>query len=117
MRCHFCFATFVDIPAAVLPKGHLNRDESSRLVSAFAQSGFREINFAGGEPMLCPWLPGLIQQPHHLGLVTSMVTNASHLTPVWLDSLDKSLDYAAVSINFSVPRRSSKAGTLPRPAP
>lgn len=99
MRCHFCFATFADIPTAVLPKGHLTREESSRLVSAFAQAGFREINFAGGEPMLCPWLPDLIRQAHRLGIVTSMVTNASRLTPAWLDNLDGSLDYATVSVD------------------
>ena len=50
MRCRFCFATFQDIPAEVLPKGHLGRDGSLSVVESLAGAGFRKINFAGGEP-------------------------------------------------------------------
>ena len=99
MKCEFCFATFVDISKEVLPKGHLNQHDSSLLVNCLAGAGFREINFAGGEPTLCPWLPDLIKQAANLGLVTSMVTNGTRITAEWLAKLENSLDYATISID------------------
>ena len=60
MKCGFCFATFEDMPGGFLPKGHLGRVDSMAVIEALAQAGFRKINFAGGEPTLCPWLIDLI---------------------------------------------------------
>ena len=60
MSCAFCFATFEDLGAHLLPKGHLGREKCLSIVESLAQAGFRKINFAGGEPTLCPWLPDLI---------------------------------------------------------
>ena len=99
MKCQFCFATFVDISEEVLPKGHLNQHDSGMLVDCLADAGFREINFAGGEPTLCPWLPDLIKRAANLGLVTSMVTNGTRITEQWLAKLENKLDYATVSID------------------
>ena len=99
MRCRFCFATFQDIPAEVLPKGHLGRDGSLSVVESLAGAGFRKINFAGGEPTLCPWLPELIKLAKGLGLVTSVVTNGSRITGEWLDDIGRTLDWAAISID------------------
>ena len=56
MKCRFCFATFQDIGQEALPKGHLPREDSLAVVEALATAGFNKINFAGGEPTLCPWL-------------------------------------------------------------
>ncbi|WP_282071372.1 hypothetical protein [Polaribacter atrinae] len=42
-----------------------------------AAAGFEKITFAGGEPMLCPWLPKLIKTAKELGLTTMIVTNGS----------------------------------------
>ena len=99
MRCRFCFATFQDIPAEVLPKGHLGRDGSLSVVESLAGAGFRKINFAGGEPTLCPWLPELIKLAKGLGLITSVVTNGSRITGEWLDDIGRTLDWAAISID------------------
>ena len=99
MRCRFCFATFQDIPTEVLPKGHLGRDGSLSVVESLAGAGFRKINFAGGEPTLCPWLPELIKLVKGLGLVTSVVTNGSRITGEWLDDIGGTLDWAAISID------------------
>ena len=99
MRCGFCFATFQDIPTEVLPKGHLGRDGSLSVVELLAGAGFRKINFAGGEPTLCPWLPELIKLAKGLGLVTSVVTNGSLVTSEWLDDIGEALDWAAISID------------------
>ena len=110
MACGFCFATFADISHKVLPKGHLDRQDSSQLVTLLAEAGFEEINFAGGEPTLCPWLPHLIKQANSLHLVTSMVTNGSRITPEWLDRLHGSLDYATVSVDSLCPATLIKTG-------
>ena len=95
MRCGYCYATFGDTPA----KYPLSLDDGLRLVTLLADAGFRKINFAGGEPTLCHWLPSLIQQAKGLGLTTSIVTNGSRITPHWLDGLAGVLDIAALSID------------------
>ena len=99
MRCRFCFATFQDVGRNDLPKGHLPRKECIAVVEALAAAGFDKINFAGGEPILCPWLPDLIRLSKKLELTTSIVTNGSCVTQEWLDRVDGCLDWAAVSID------------------
>ena len=99
MRCGFCFATFRDIDPAELPKGHLGQEGSLAIVEALAQAGFRKLNFAGGEPTLCPWLPGLIVRAKELGLTTSVVTNGSLISRELLAPVADSLDWAALSID------------------
>lgn len=99
MKCGFCFAAFDDVRRDVLPKGHLPRLDSIEIVRLLAGAGFKKINFAGGEPLLCPWLPELITQAHDLGMVTSIVTNGTKLTPHWLDSVHGKLDWAALSVD------------------
>ena len=99
MKCRFCFATFQDVGQDALPKGHLDREECLAVVVALATAGFDKINFAGGEPTLCPWLPDLIQRAKELGLITSIVTNGSRITSKWLDRVGDCLDWTAVSID------------------
>ena len=98
MGCDFCFATFPDIPsrpsADFLPEA-----DALYLVSLLSQAGFRKINFAGGEPTLCPWLSALIRHAKSLGLTTSVVTNGSKVTDKWLDGIADSLDILALSID------------------
>lgn len=98
MGCGFCFATFEDVFA---DRGvdYLRESEAVGLIWALREAGFGKINFAGGEPMLCPWLAGLIGYAKSVGFVTSMVTNGSRVTGEWLDGLGGSLDIAAVSVD------------------
>lgn len=99
MRCGFCFATFDDVKQDALPKGHLSQEDSLLLVDMLAQWGFEKINFAGGEPTLCPWLSELIARAKERGMVTSIVTNGSRITSEWLDGLNGNLDWIALSID------------------
>ena len=99
MKCGFCFATFDDIGDEILPQGHLSREESLSLVESLSRAGFQKINFAGGEPTLCRWLPDLIILAKDMGLTTSVVTNGSRVTQEWLNRLDGCLDWAALSID------------------
>ena len=117
MKCRFCFATFQDVGQDVLPKGHLARADSIAVVEALAAAGFDKINFAGGEPALCPWLPGLIRRAKELGLTTSIVTNGSCVTREWLDRVDGCLDWTAVSIDTVDPEKLKHMGRTTRAGP
>ena len=117
IKCRFCFATFQDIGQDVLPKGHMPREDCLAVVEALATAGFDKINFAGGEPALCTWLPDLIRRAKELGLTTSMVTNGSCVTPEWLDRVDGCLDWAAVSIDTVDPEKLKRMGRTTRTGP
>ena len=109
MSCGFCFATFQDIPGL----SRSNReDDAFATVDALCMAGFRKINFAGGEPTLLPWLPQLIQRAHSQGVTTSIVTNGSRISGDWLDSLDGSLDIAALSIDSVAVETQRKIGRV-----
>ena len=99
MRCGFCFATFQDIKPEHLPKGHLPKEDAKSVVEHIAKDGFEKINFAGGEPTLCPWLPDLIDLSKGNGMTTSIVTNGSTITDSYLDKLDGNLDWVGLSID------------------
>ena len=117
MTCRFCFATFQDVGRDDLPKGHLPSKESLAVVEAIATAGFEKINFAGGEPILCPWLPDLLRRAKELELTTSVVTNGSCVTQEWLDRVDGCLDWAAVSIDTVDPERLKYIGRTTRAGP
>ena len=117
MMCEFCFATFQDIAPEVLPKGHVGRDGSMAVVESLAQAGFRKLNFAGGEPTLCPWLPDLIERAKHLGLTTSVVTNGSLISGEWLDGVAGQLDWVALSIDSVEPEILLRTGRTTRKGP
>lgn len=99
MRCGFCFATFQDFIPEHLPKGHLPVEDAKLLVDNLAVTGFDKINFAGGEPTLCPWLPELIERAKGYGMTTSIVTNGSLITETYLDKVDRNLDWIGLSID------------------
>ena len=117
MMCEYCFATFQDIAPAVLPKGHMGPDGSMAVVESLAQAGFRKLNFAGGEPTLCPWLPDLIGRAKDLGLTTSVVTNGSLISGEWLDGVAGQLDWAALSIDSVEPATLLRTGRTTRNGP
>ena len=111
MRCGFCFATFQDVKIEMnLPKGHLLKEDCISVVDRIAEFGFEKINFAGGEPTLCPWLPELIARAKEHGMTTSIVTNGSRITDQWLDALNGSLDWVGLSIDTVDPEKLIRLG-------
>ena len=116
MSCKFCFATFQD-GKSVLPKGHLRGEDAAALVDALCEAGFRKINFAGGEPTLCPWLPNLIRRAKRFGLATSIVTNGSRITPEYLRTLSGNLDWIALSVDSVNPCILRHTGRMTRRGP
>ena len=117
MACKFCFATFQDINPSILPKGHLGRDDSLSVVESLAGAGFRKINFAGGEPTLCPWLPDLITRAKELNFTTSVVTNGSRISAEWLNDVAESLDWSGLSIDSVSQYTLSRIGRATRSGP
>ena len=117
MRCRFCFATFQDVGQDVLPRGHLTREGCLSVVDALASAGFEKINFAGGEPTLCPWLPDLIRRSKALGCTTSVVTNGSRIAPDWLDRVENALDWATLSIDTVDLQKLEELGRTTRAGP
>ena len=116
MTCRFCFAPFEDVKVD-LPKGHLEKDAAIAVVDALAGAGFAKINFAGGEPTLCPWLPELIAAAKATGMITAVVTNGSKITPNWLDSVDGNLNWVTLSIDTIDPEKLKRSGRATRNGP
>jgi hypothetical protein len=71
-----------------------------------AAAGASKLTFVGGEPMLHPMLPQLIQAAKEAGLTTCLVTNGSRLTEAWLHDMKPYLDWLALSV---------RARPLPQP--
>jgi len=99
MRCKFCFATFQDVKKSILPKGHLPKEESIKVVQSLSDFGFDKITFVGGEPTLCPWLSELIQTAKLAGSTTMIVTNGTNLTEKFLKENINFLDWITISID------------------
>jgi radical S-adenosyl methionine domain-containing protein 2 len=99
MRCGFCFATFRDVRGSVLPDGHLPAGQAERIVVELVRAGFQKITFAGGEPLLCPWLGDLVDAAHEAGAVTALVTNGSLLDERRLEELSGLLDWVTISVD------------------
>ncbi|MEV4254099.1 viperin family antiviral radical SAM protein [Spirillospora sp. NPDC049652] len=114
MRCGFCFATFLDVRRSVLPAGHLPRPDAERVVTLLARSGFRKITFAGGEPLLCPWLTDLVRLAKRHGVTTAIVTNGSLLDGRTLQRLCPDLDWMTISIDSLEPETLTATGRLTR---
>ena len=110
MRCKFCFATFQDVKQTILPKGHLPEAEALQVVENIAAAGFEKKTFAGGEPLLCKWLPSLIKKAKQLGMTTMIVTNGSKLTDAFLKANTAYLDWIAVSIDSLEDENNIKIG-------
>ena len=117
MKCGFCFARFLDVRDGILPKGHLNPKDCIHVVKLLAQSAFDKINFAGGEPTLCPWLPDLIRTAKDAGMTTAMVTNGTKITSEWLDTADGYLDWIALSIDTVDATALSRTGRMTSSGP
>lgn len=117
MKCKFCFATFQDVKQTVLPKGHLSREDSLRVVDALVAAGFQKITFAGGEPTLCKWLDELIIRAKQGGMTTMIVTNGVMLTDAWLAHIQGQLDWVTISIDTLDATQQTAMGRVQRNKP
>lgn len=102
-RCRYCFATFADAKAKHPAHYYLSCSDSKQLIRLLADSGFKKITFAGGEPSLCPWIEELFDCAKQCGMTTMMVTNGSRLDEAFLHRNKGRLDWIALSIDSLSP--------------
>jgi len=112
MHCRFCFATFHDARRNEVPDGHLAEEESVEVVRQLGRFGFRKLNLAGGEPFLCPWIHRLVATANEEGMITSVVTNGSLVTPESLLAFNGTLDWFALSVDSIDPKTNKDIGRV-----
>ncbi len=95
MKCKFCYATFDD--QRVL--NQLDINDTKDILLKLKESGLQKITFAGGEPMLYKNIDSAILYSKEIGLVTSIITNGSFITPEWLDRMKGVLDWIGISVD------------------
>lgn len=100
-RCAFCFAVFDDDDALKQVRGGLGERASLEILDALRAAGVEKINFVGGEPTGCPYLPALLRRAKEIGFVTSIVTNGTKLVQV-LDSAPGTVDWVGLSVDSCV---------------
>jgi len=103
MRCGFCFAKLKN-------SYQISFKQSLMIVQQLCEFGFTKINFAGGEPLLCNWLPDLIHAAKSGGMTTSVVTNGTLLNEKWVKKVENSLDWIGISIDSLIPETNKKLG-------
>ncbi|WP_223788934.1 GTP 3',8-cyclase MoaA [Marinicella meishanensis] len=102
-RCHYC------LPAehvAVMrqqsqPEKHLNDEQITAVVAAFAQLGVSKIRLTGGEPLLRKNVPALVHRIKQVKGIeeVALTTNAGLLDPVLDDLVTAGLDRITVSLD------------------
>ena len=70
-----------------------------RIPSLLADAGCEKLTFVGGEPLLCPILPSLLETSKDLDLTTMLVTNGSLLTLSFLQQNHENIDWISLSID------------------
>ena len=95
----------------------MNKEDCIAVVEMLAESGFAKINFAGGEPTLCPWLSDLIGMAKEHDLTTAIVTNGTKITPDLLDSQNQTLDWIALSVDTVDPEKLTRLGRVTHSGP
>lgn len=98
-KCKFCFATYEDELKLYNEKSHLSEKEMLSIIDEVSKHNINKITFAGGEPMLCKWLPNLIKHAKEVGLTTMIVTNGYLLTEEWIQKQNGNLDWITLSID------------------
>jgi MoaA/NifB/PqqE/SkfB family radical SAM enzyme len=75
LRCHFCDLPYRHIEYKKAGRRELGLAEKLQIVEDFASIGTTAIGFTGGEPMLDPDTPALIERAVNLGILTHLSTN------------------------------------------
>ena len=108
MKCRFCFGGFNECHSK------LSKDEWIELIHRVADETKhipnRRINFAGGEPLLVPYLSDLILTCHQCGLDASIITNGSLLTKEFIEANKKYLSCIGISIDDLSIERNALSG-------
>lgn len=81
-RCVHCYAD-----AAPEVESELSFDACVALIDAAAALGFARVQLTGGDPLLCPFLPDLVERAARLGVPSEIYTNGLLLSQKLLERL------------------------------
>ena len=79
LRCVHCYA---DSHAELYP-GELTREQCFAVIDDLAAYGASALLLSGGEPLLHPHLPELLERATQRGLKVTISTNGTRITPEW----------------------------------
>jgi MoaA/NifB/PqqE/SkfB family radical SAM enzyme len=82
LRCRYCWNETRARPAMGLPERR-----ARQVLDEIAAAGESQVLFTGGEPLLVPNLPALLEHGRDLDLPLTLFTNASLLDEAWIERL------------------------------
>lgn len=95
LRCVHCYA---DSHAQVYP-GELSLEQCRAVIDDLAAYGASALLLSGGEPLLHPHLPEILERATQQGLKVTISTNGTRITPEWAARF-KELGVAYVGISL-----------------
>ena len=110
MRCKFCFARFEEVKDYLKRNKEVNKSHSIEIIKQAKKAGIRKLTFAGGEPLLCPWLPELLRLTKEIGITTMIVSNGALLDKRWLQDNGEFVDWFTLSVDCLSWETNLKAG-------
>jgi MoaA/NifB/PqqE/SkfB family radical SAM enzyme len=94
LRCLHCYSS-----SGPEHRDGLDGELLRSLIRDAAGEGFNVASFSGGEPLMYPGLPELLDVAHECGMGTSLVTNGMLLSRRRLETLQGRLDVVAISLD------------------
>jgi cyclic pyranopterin phosphate synthase len=111
-RCTYCMpAEIFGHNYRFLPKNQLlSFDEIEDVARIFARLGVRKIKLTGGEPLMRPWIPKLVERLQAIPGIEDlgMITNAHHLKPLAGRLRDAGLNRITISLDALDPETFSQ---------
>lgn len=100
MKCKFCFARFKQSREHFYGKKEdINKKNSFIIINSAYKAGISKISFAGGEPLLCPWLSESLSMAKQLGMTTMVISNGYYVSEKWLSENAKNIDWLTLSVD------------------
>lgn len=96
LRCVHCYA---DSHARVY-EGELSLDQCCEVIDDLAAYGASALLLSGGEPLLHPHLPEILERATQRGLKVTISTNGTRITPEWAARFKKwGVAYVGISLD------------------
>ena len=91
-HCRFCYARFGITPLAL--------EDWKRIIDHIVcDVRVKRFNLAGGEPLAAPYVQGMIDYIHRLGVDCSIITDGSLLTPEFIRSNTGKVSMIGISVD------------------
>jgi radical S-adenosyl methionine domain-containing protein 2 len=80
-------------------KGQISFDDTKKIIKHLKNNGFNKLSFAGGEPLLLPWIFKAIKFAKEQDLVTELITNGSLLTRQMIQENARYLNVLTIDVD------------------